>query len=70
MELAYEMAKAYNDTKRQGEAVEKVKDKHPEADLSMLWAMWEAIDAYADLHDNHPKTHQPNTDSITIPGGK
>ena len=46
---AYEMQEAYTETETQGKAVEKVKDKNPLADLNILWAMWAAIDAYADV---------------------
>ena len=45
---AYEMQEAYTKTITQGEAVEKVKDKNPLANLNILWAMWAAIDAYVD----------------------
>ena len=48
-EIAREMAKAYRWPTTKGAAVEKVKDKFPEADLNILWTVWEAIDAYVDM---------------------
>ena len=47
--IAYEMQEAYRSCKTQGEAVEKVKDKYPDADVNVLWMMWYAIDAYVDM---------------------
>jgi hypothetical protein len=49
-EIAYSMQEAYQIEKTQGEAIEKVKNKHPAADLNILWAMWAAIDAYVDIN--------------------
>ena len=43
--LSGQMVDAYNSANSQGEAVEAVKDKNPEADLNILWAMWYAVDA-------------------------
>lgn len=48
-EIAYTMQEAYKKTKTQGNAVEKVKDKYPKTDLNILWAMWQAIDAYIEI---------------------
>jgi len=48
--LADAICKQYDDQKTIGIAIEKVKDKYPEADLNILWAMWSAIDAYKDLN--------------------
>lgn len=48
--LAYAMAKAYDKTNAQGEAIELVKNDNPDADANILWGMWLAIDAYNDIH--------------------
>ena len=49
--IAYEMERAYKKYRTQGEAIESVKDKHPDTDLNILWAMWYAIDAYIDINE-------------------
>lgn len=50
-ELTYELQRAYRETSTQGEAIERVKDKYPDADLNILWWMWLAIDAYKDMSE-------------------
>ena len=49
--IAYAMQKAYRQTKTQGEAVERVKDEFPNANVEILWHMWQAIDAYVDINE-------------------
>jgi hypothetical protein len=49
-DIAYEMQEAYVKEKTQGAAIERVKDRFPNADLNTLWAMWAAIDAYVDIN--------------------
>lgn len=50
-EMASQMRVAYIGTKTRGEAVEFVKSKNCEADLTILEAIWEGIDAYVDAYD-------------------
>ena len=48
--MAYEIQSAYIENKTRGEAIDRVKEKLPHADLNILWAMWAAIDAYVDIN--------------------
>ena len=48
--VAYEMVKAYRKHATQGGAIEAVKDKNPQFDLDLLWAMWVVLDAYSDTY--------------------
>ncbi len=49
-EIIDNLVAAYRYCDTQGEAIEKVKDKFPECDLNILWAMWSTIDIYLDLY--------------------
>ena len=42
-----DMVYAYDYFDTQGTAVEYVKDRHQDADLNILWAMWLTLDARA-----------------------
>ncbi|MCK5602981.1 hypothetical protein KAR91_13950 [Candidatus Pacearchaeota archaeon] len=48
-DLAYSVARAYENTRRSGDAVKEVKEMYPNLDTDTILVMWAAIDAYVDI---------------------